>query len=803
MGVSSTMIRQLKSFGLGCLSLAASWIVKLLNLAQIPLSRTAHSALSRLANLYSERQALTLGRGQTLDDLGAQPFSVRGEGGAKRRVELEQLAQTSRLLSLRSVRISITTGLARAKTFMRGAALVSAIGIAVVAGGYHGALYWLGPPPLAAAEVSSQLVLDRHGKLLRAFTTPDDLWRLPLAADEVDPRYLQLLLAYEDKRFYEHDGVDPLAIGRAIWQHLRYWRAVSGGSTLTMQTARLLDNRPTRSYVAKVGQILRAWQLESRMTKREVLELYMRLAPFGSNIEGVRAASLAYFGKEPKHLSVAEAALLVALPQSPERRRPDRFPKAALDARNRVIDRAAEAGVISKAEADFARSRKLAARRHPFPALAAHLSERIAGALQQDVIGLTIDAKLQATAEMIAKRHAENAGPRLSAAALVIDHQTGDVLAHVGSADYFDHTRNGPIDMTQAVRSPGSALKPFIYGLGFETAQAHPDMLIEDRPARFGRYAPENFDDSYHGTVTMRQALQLSLNVPAVKILDAVGPARLAARFNQAGFEFEIPRNLAVALGGVGLTLEQMTRLYVALAHGGEPVRLHYLTDDKEFFTPARRPLLDPAAAWYVADILIGAPPPAHAKGGGIAFKTGTSYGYRDAWAAGFDGRYTIVAWLGRPDNTPTPGLTGLTKAAPFLFDLFAQLDGQRVPLSAPPKGVILAADEKLPPPLVRFRESAGTNSLAQETANPPVHIAFPPDRAELELEQESDGNRLPVALKAQGGVLPLTWLVNGAPIDAAPHRRETFWQPGGEGFVQLSVIDAEGNVDRVTVRLR
>lgn len=693
--------------------------------------------------------------------------------------------------------------LARVSKFMRRAALAGVIGIAALAGAYHGALYWLGPPPLAAAEVSSQLVLDRNGKLLRAFTTPDDLWRLPLAVNEVDPRYLQLLFAYEDKRFYEHDGVDPLAIGRAIWQHLRYWRAISGGSTLTMQTARLLDNRPTRSYVAKIGQMLRAWQLESRMTKRDVLELYMRLAPFGSNIEGVRAASLAYFGKEPKHLSIAEAALLVALPQSPERRRPDRFPQAALEARNRVIDRALKAGVISKAEADFARSRKLAARRHPFPALAAHLSERMAADLQQDVIRLTVDARLQATAEMLAKRHAEKAGPRLSAAALVIDHRTGNVVAHVGSADYFDHTRNGPIDMTQAVRSPGSALKPFIYGLGFETAQAHPDMLIEDRPARFGRYAPDNFDDTYHGTVTMRQALQLSLNVPAVKVLDAVGPARLAARFNQAGFEFEMPRNLAVALGGVGLTLEQITHLYAALAHGGEPVKLHYLADDKEIFTAAQRPLLDPAAAWYVGNILIGAPPPINTKGGAIAFKTGTSYGYRDAWAAGFDGHHVIVVWLGRPDNTPTPGMTGQTKAAPFLFDLFAQLDSERVPLPAPPKGVILAANETLPPPLVRFRETAGTNRLAQDAVNPPVHIAFPPDRAEVELAQEYNGNSLPMALKAEGGVLPLTWLVNGAPIDAAPHRRQTFWQPNGEGFVQLSVIDAEGNVDRVTVRLR
>ena len=217
----------------------------------------------------------------------------------------------------------------------------------------------------------------------------------------------------------------------------------------------------------------------------------------------------------------------------------------------------------------------------------------------------------------------------------------------------------------------------------------------------------------------------------------------------------------------------------------------------------AEQPLLRPAAAWYVADSLRGAPPPAHAKGGGIAFKTGTSYGYRDAWAAGFDGRYVIAVWLGRPDGTPTPGLTGLTKAAPMLFDIFAQMGEERVPLPAPPSGVIVSATSALPPPLVNFREADGASAAKADSADPPVHIAFPPDRAELEVAQQSDGAPMPIAFKAAGGVLPLTWLVNGAPLKAAAHRREVFWTPNGDGFVQLSVIDAQGTVDRVTVRLR
>jgi penicillin-binding protein 1C len=668
---------------------------------------------------------------------------------------------------------------------------------------YYAALAWLGPPPLDLARVSSKLVLDRNGTLLRPFTTPDGVWRLPVSADEVDARYFKLLLAYEDKRFHDHGGVDGYALGRALWQLVRNRGAVSGGSTLTMQTARLLDSRPTRSYLAKVGQMFRAWQLEGMMSKREVLELYMRLAPFGGNVEGVRAASIAYFGKEPKRLTVAEAALLVALPQSPERRRPDRNPAEAIQARDRVIDRAREAGAISAAEAEFAKKQGLGDVRHNFPALAPHLSERMVSATSQDVVKLTIDARLQAGAETVVAHHARSAGPKLSAAAMVIDHKTGEVLAHVGSADYFDHDRNGPIDMTLAVRSPGSALKPFIYGLAFETGLAHPETVIQDRAVRFGRYAPENFDDKFHGAVSVRQALQLSLNVPAVKLLAAVGPARLASRVRQSGFEIDVPRNLTVALGGVGLRLEQLAAMYAALAHGGEPQPLTYLAGDLQLAPAPPEPLLHPAAAWYVADILRGAPPPAHAKAGGIAFKTGTSYGYRDAWAAGFDGRYVVAVWLGRPDGTSTPGITGLTKAAPMLFDIFAQIGPDRVPLPSPPGGVIVASNTTLPPPLADFRETDGQSGASVASADPPVHIAFPPDRAELEVPQATGGAALPLAFKAEGGVLPLTWLVNGAPIEAAAHRREAFWTPTGEGFVQLSVIDSAGNVDRVTVRLR
>ncbi len=690
------------------------------------------------------------------------------------------------------------------------AAATLALALAIP-GAYYGAIAWLGPPPFEAMGETSRLVTARDGRLLRPFTTSGGLWRLPARADEVDSRYFSLLLAYEDKRFYSHGGVDTRAFARAIWQLISNGRAISGASTLTMQTARLLDERPTRSYVAKVGQVFRAWQLEAMLSKREILELYLRLAPFGGNIEGVRAASLAYFGKEPRRLSIAEAALLVALPQSPERRRPDRNTGAARTARDRVIERAAAAGVISRAEADFAKQQPVPKVRHGFPVLAAHLAERQARSAKTNEVRLTIDARLQAGVEALAARHTARAGPKLSAAVMVVDHGTGDVLADVGSAGYFDSDRNGPIDMTLAVRSPGSALKPFIYGLAFEAGLAHPETLIEDRPWRIGRYAPRNFDNIYHGTVTVRQALQRSLNIPAVKMLAGISPARLSARFRQAVPAVEVPRNLAVALGGVGLRLEDLVSLYAALARGGVPVRLHYRYREADSERARARapepdspPLLQPLAAWYVSDILRGAAPPRLARrGGGIAFKTGTSYGYRDAWAAGFDGRHTVAVWIGRADSTPTPGLTGITAAAPLLFDVFAQLGPERAPFPQAPGGMMNTTTTELPPPLQHFREPGAAMRAASARPDPPVHIAFPPDRAEIELAREPDGAASPVALKAEGGVLPLTWLVNGAPIHAVPHRREAYWAPSGEGFAQLSVIDAEGRVDRVTVRFR
>jgi penicillin-binding protein 1C len=685
-------------------------------------------------------------------------------------------------------------------------AIYAAFGVvwiaAAIAGAVAGLLQAFGPAPLGRDLEVSTLALDRNGKLLRAYLTSEGRWRLPATRDQVDPRYLDALLTYEDKRFYHHRGVDPLAMTRAAFQLVTHGRIVSGGSTLTMQVARLLEPRQERSLDAKLRQAVRALQLEQALSKDEILGLYLTLAPYGGNLEGIRAASLAYFGKEARRLTLGEAALLIALPQSPEFRRPDRFPAAAKRARDRVLDRIASHGLFSNAEIERAKKEPVPGARKPMPLLAPHAADQAASASPTErVLQLTIDGGLQRTLETLAHDRAVALGPSMSVAIVVVDNATGEVLARVASPDYFDERRAGQVDLTEAVRSPGSALKPFIYGLGFEDGLIHPETLIEDRPIRYGGYHPENFDLTFQGTVTVRRALQQSLNIPAVAVLQEVGPSRLIARLAQAGAPLVLPKRevapgLALGLGGVGVRLTDLTMLYAGLARQGTVAPLV-----ERFGVPPSPPkrLIEPVAAWYVASVLIGTPPPENAAGGRIAFKTGTSYGYRDAWAVGFDGKRTIGVWAGRPDGAPVPGLAGRVTAAPILFDAFARLGQQFEPLPPAPKGVLIASTAKLPPPLQRFasREAAG------EAMAPKVHIVFPPDGASLELSAAKGAAPDPITIKITGGTPPLNVLLNGMPIPAKRSARTLFFEPDGPGFVRLTVTDATGAVDSVVVRLQ
>ena len=671
----------------------------------------------------------------------------------------------------------------------------------------------LEPLSLARAEALSVTVLDRNDRLLRAYAAPDGRWRLPADIKDVDPRYIGMLIAYEDKRFRSHPGVDVWALLRAGWQLVRHRRIVSGGSTVTMQVVRLLLGEHDRSLWGKIRQALLALTLERRLSKDEILALYLRLAPFGGNLEGVRAASLAYFGKEPRRLSVAEAALLVAIPQSPQARRPDRSPEAARRARDHVLARMLAAGIVSGEDAARAVAEPLQAVRREFPMLAPHLADaEVAQHATRTVHRLTLDRGTQANIEALVRDYVAALDGRLSAAVVVVDHRTGEIVAYVGSPGLLDMERLGAVDMATALRSPGSTLKPIVYGLAFELGLAHPSTLIEDAPARFGLYVPKNFDSEWHGTVTIRAALIHSLNIPAVKVLEAVGAGRLYSRLRQAGVDPVLPKgadpSLAMALGGVGLRLVDLAQLYAAIARGGEPVALSYRREPAPAKTGVAAPrepangqrLLSAIAAWYVQDILCRALPPANAKAGQVCYKTGTSYGFRDAWSVGFDGRHAIAVWVGRADGAAVPGLTGRTSAAPLLFDAFARVSLKRMPMPPPPAGVLRASTSELPPPLKRFREGAAPVEDGDRSAEPAPKIAFPPDRSEIEVEDGDDG---PVVVKAEGGALPLTWLLDGEPLASDPARREAEVPSGRRGFFRLTVIDAKGRTDRATIRLK
>jgi len=657
------------------------------------------------------------------------------------------------------------------------------------------------PPPLDAARQRSFEVLDRDGKLLRAFATPDGRWRLKTTAAEVDPQFLRMLVAYEDQRFYDHHGVDPWALLRSAWQLASNGRIVSGASTLSMQVARLIEPRADRSFSAKLLQAMRALQIERRLSKADILDLYLNIAPYGGNLEGVRAASLAWFGKEPGRLDTAEAALLVALPQLPEKRRPDRFPEAAKQARERVLQRLAVERVVGEGEAERSALADVPSNRRDLPAYAPHMAvaARVKFPNAAEAYS-TLKLPIQRELEGVARHAAEKLGDKVSVAIVMADAQTGDILAEVGSADYLDTARRGFVEMSRAVRSPGSTLKPFIYGLAFEDGLVGQETIIEDRPADFSGYRPRNFDMHYQGDVSIRQALQLSLNVPAVKLLDAVSPSALMVRFRRVGVRLVLPSNeapgLAIALGGAGISLVDLVQLYAGLAGSGDPVRL----GDGVRSVPERLVgdrLFSDAAIWNVSDILSGVLPPLGMKQRGIAYKTGTSYGYRDAWSVGYDGRHVIGVWVGRADNGAVPGIAGYATAAPILFEAFAKSGVAITPMPVAPSGVARVTVADLPANQRRFTLTASGLLSASRRESAP-RIVYPPEGARVELSGQSGIS--PLVLKLQGGRAPFRWLANGMPLPDASHRRNSEWRPEGQGFSTLTVIDADGRASSVRV---
>ncbi|MEL7281184.1 MAG: penicillin-binding protein 1C [Pseudomonadota bacterium] len=652
---------------------------------------------------------------------------------------------------------------------------------------------WIAETKLPALLIDTSVeVLDRDGALLRLYTVDDGRWRLSTSLDEVDPGYIDMLIAYEDKRFYRHKGVDVLAMLRAVGQAVWHGEVVSGGSTLTMQVARLLEDSGTGRVSGKIRQMRLALALERRLSKDEILSLYLARAPFGGNLEGVRAATLAWFGKEPARLTPAQAALLVALPQSPEARRPDRERRAARLARDRVLERMAENKTLTADAVNAALTEPVPENRRSFPALAPHLADQARAndpARLRHV--LTLDIELQRKLESLAQSALGGLPEDLSVAILMANHRTGDILASVGSASYgTGDSRQGFVDMTRAVRSPGSTLKPLVYALGFDRGLAHPQTLIHDRPVSFAGYAPQNFDGAFRGELTVAEALRKSLNIPVVLMMDEIGPAHLMAALRKSGARPVLPGDqagLAVALGGVGVTMMDLVQLYAMLAQGGQARDMRWRMDQD---AAEAHHVISQVAAWQVGNILADLAPPPGSPRGRLAYKTGTSYGHRDAWAVGFDGSHVAAVWIGRPDGTPAPGIFGGELAAPILFEAFGRLKSVPDPLPPPPPETLILSTAELPQPLRRF---TGRNAVFEPPDDAPK-LVFPRNDTRLPLVRGA----LPVKLR--DGKPPFTWLANGVPIITNARRRDTTLTGVARGYSTLTVIDAEGRADRVTV---
>ncbi|MFN7054394.1 penicillin-binding protein 1C [Hyphomonas sp.] len=657
----------------------------------------------------------------------------------------------------------------------------------------------LAPPPLERAGGTSVLITDRAGRPLRAFPTEDGRWRFHVDLDAVDPDFIDALIRVEDKRFWSHHGTDWTGLARAAFDSARSGRIVSGGSTLTMQTARMLEPRP-RNAGSKLIEIWRANQLERRLSKREILELYLSLTPYGGNLEGVRAATWSYFGREADRLSTDEIALLIALPQSPEARRPDRRPEAAARARNWVAEKLARYGVFAEADIAEVASVSVPARRLDFPARAWHGAEAVRANSPPGDVRSTIDASLQAEVERIALTRALGEGPDVQVSVLVVHTPTRAVRALAGSA-----TRDRPggwIDLTNRPRSPGSTLKPFIYALAFDDGAAGADTRISDLPRRFAGYQPENFDRMFRGDVRVSDALQHSLNIPAVLMLDRVGADRFTAQLTMAGAR---PRTgsargeaagLAIALGGAGLTARELAILYAALGDGGIAKPLVWRAEDEiaSRHGPGNRLMSEDSAA-EILRILQGSPSPEGRMPGQltqgapqVAFKTGTSYGFRDAWAAAVSGEHVIIVWVGRADGAPRTGVTGREIALPILFEL-----ADRAAHHLRDEGDSarrLSAD-----PRTRAR-----GPLEAFAADRPPEILFPPNGAELWAGSVNGRPPRPFVLSGRGAGA-LSWYIDGEP-SALDDAGAPVWRPDRPGFYLVSAVDGEGRTTRVRVRV-
>ena len=562
---------------------------------------------------------------------------------------------------------------------------------------------WCFPLPKEKLQPpTSTVVLDRNGEWLRAFTAPDDMWRLPeTSLDAISPRFQTAMLTYEDQWFYHHWGINPVALTGAAFDNLKAGKIVRGGSTITMQLARLMEPKD-RTLPNKLIEMFRALQLELTYTKSEILTYYFNMLPYGGNIVGSAAASRLYFNKPQSALSLGEAALLAAIPNSPERLRPDRFPERARKARKKVLLRMKDAGEISEQRLQEALQEPIPAERYPLPFKAPHLSRLLTNKQSSIVsehvgnqwIHTTIDQRYQDTAERILRERLRPLqGQGVSTGAVVIiDTKSHEVLAMVGSHDFFDKPSAGQVNGTLALRSPGSTLKPFIYALAIDKGLITPQTLVFDVPVDYVGYSPVNYDEKFTGYITAREALARSLNVPAVNLYAKMGKNQLYGFLKQAGISTlsdQEEYGLSLILGGCGINLLELTNLYAGLANMGEFAPYHLIvnrdTKGKKRKRASTSRLLQPETSWIVTEMLTTLKRPDFPESfehtgtmPRVAWKTGTSYGHRDAWSIGYSPELTIGVWIGNFNGTGAPILSGAEAAAPILFALFTALSGEK-----------------------------------------------------------------------------------------------------------------------------
>lgn len=549
---------------------------------------------------------------------------------------------------------------------------------------------------------SAPQYLDRHGQVVRIFLAPDDSWHLPLSSlDRFSPSLQQAVLAYEDRWFYWHPGVNPISIAQALLANFRAKRIVRGGSTITMQLARLIEPK-SRTIPNKLVEVFRAIQIELTLSKRQILTAYFNLAPYGGNIVGASAASQAYFGKSVDRLSPGESALLACLPNSPTRLRPDLYPQRTQTARNKVLRRMLGQGKIDLTAFREAYSEPIPDQRQPMPFRAPHLTRFLHNnpflatpttkpdlSTGSTVVRTTIDLQIQTLAEGVLNQHLGQLRQQdiSTGAVVVMDTQTRQVLAWVGSNNFFARRDRGQVDGVLAPRSPGSALKPFVYALALDSGEITPASLLNDVPVDYAGYHPDNYDGQHRGYVTVQQALAESLNVPAVQLYASLKDDGLYAFLQQAGVttltEPKSHYGLPLILGSAEVNLLELTSLYCGLANLGSFAPCHLILDQP--LVSKEQQLLGREACYILSEMLSEVRRPdlpssyestLHLPK--VAWKTGTSYGHRDAWSVGYTPDLTVGVWVGNFDGHGAPALVGSEVAAPILFDLFRNLQGQQ-----------------------------------------------------------------------------------------------------------------------------